>query len=187
MEHLAIDLGGKEPQICVRSSDGTILEERRTATASLKKYMAGRPGGGDLHRSVRGSRRGVGVGPRGAGRAGVPGEVVGSGGTRSQERPRRRSQSERGVVPDGSPSVHNPSKEARERKTTWGMREALVESRTKLVNTVRGWLRAGATRVPTGGVESIARRQPRAQGSRALELMGTSPERRFLEERLAAL
>jgi hypothetical protein len=29
MEHLAIDLGGKESQICVRSSDGRIVEERR--------------------------------------------------------------------------------------------------------------------------------------------------------------
>jgi hypothetical protein len=26
MEHIAIDLGGRESQICVRSSDGTIVE-----------------------------------------------------------------------------------------------------------------------------------------------------------------
>ena len=32
MEHVAIDLGGRESQICVRSSDGKIQEERRWAT-----------------------------------------------------------------------------------------------------------------------------------------------------------
>ncbi len=43
MEHLAIDLGGKESQICVRSSDGQILEERRCRTATLPAYLATRP------------------------------------------------------------------------------------------------------------------------------------------------
>jgi hypothetical protein len=43
MEHLAIDLGGKESQICVRSSDGQIVEERRCRTATLPAYLATRP------------------------------------------------------------------------------------------------------------------------------------------------
>src|SRR5688572_23996065 len=43
MEHLAIDLGGKESQICIRSLEGTILLERRMLTSSLKKYLAQRP------------------------------------------------------------------------------------------------------------------------------------------------
>ena len=43
MEHLAIDLGGKESQICVRSSDGEIVEERRCRTAMLPAYLATRP------------------------------------------------------------------------------------------------------------------------------------------------
>jgi hypothetical protein len=45
MEHLAIDLGGKESQICVRSSDGPIVEDRRCRTATLPAYLAGRPKG----------------------------------------------------------------------------------------------------------------------------------------------
>jgi hypothetical protein len=48
------------------------------------------------------------------------------------------------------PSVHVPSRQARERKTMCGMREALVGARTKLVNTVGGWLRA-ERRCPRGG------------------------------------
>jgi hypothetical protein len=43
VEHLAIDLGGRESQVCVRNVEGTILEERRCPTASLKKYLSGRP------------------------------------------------------------------------------------------------------------------------------------------------
>ena len=35
MEHLAIDLGGKESQICVRSADGQIVQERRCRTTTL--------------------------------------------------------------------------------------------------------------------------------------------------------
>src|ERR1700731_154323 len=43
MEHLAIDLGGRESQICVRSGDGQIVEERRCRTAALPAYLATRP------------------------------------------------------------------------------------------------------------------------------------------------
>jgi hypothetical protein len=43
MEHIAIDLGGRESQICVRSSDGEILEERQWPTAALKTYLGRRP------------------------------------------------------------------------------------------------------------------------------------------------
>src|SRR5262245_41711158 len=42
MEHLAIDLGSRESQICVRSSDGTILKEERVGTKSLGRYLAKR-------------------------------------------------------------------------------------------------------------------------------------------------
>jgi transposase len=48
------------------------------------------------------------------------------------------------------PSVHVPSLTARQRKTLCGMREALVGARTKVLNTVRGWLRAEGRR-PRGG------------------------------------
>lgn len=40
MQHVAIDLGGRESQICVRASDGKILEERRYPTRSLDRLMS---------------------------------------------------------------------------------------------------------------------------------------------------
>lgn len=43
MEHLAIDLGGRESPMCVRSSDGQMVEERRCRTAAVPKYPATRP------------------------------------------------------------------------------------------------------------------------------------------------
>ena len=43
MEHVGIDLGGKESQVCIRTAEGTILVERRMRTATLKRWVAGRP------------------------------------------------------------------------------------------------------------------------------------------------
>jgi transposase len=142
MEHLAIDLGGKESQICVRSSDGQIVEERRCRTATLPAYLATRPrsrvvvetcseafGIADAALSIGHEVRVV------------PGTLVRSlgVGARRVKTDRRDAQ----VLSEVScridlPSVHVPSRQARERKTMCGMREALVGARTKLVNTVRG-------------------------------------------------
>jgi predicted NBD/HSP70 family sugar kinase len=37
MNHVAIDLGGKESQICIRHSDGTIIEERKIPTRNCRR------------------------------------------------------------------------------------------------------------------------------------------------------
>ena len=45
MEHVAIDLGSRKSQICVRSSDGTVIKERRCTTPSrceLGRQVGGR-------------------------------------------------------------------------------------------------------------------------------------------------
>jgi hypothetical protein len=43
MEHIAIDLGGRESQICVRGPEGEIIEESRHPTARLSSYLKRRP------------------------------------------------------------------------------------------------------------------------------------------------
>ncbi len=43
MQHLAIDLGGKESQICVRDVKEQILEERRLLTKRLGEFLAKQP------------------------------------------------------------------------------------------------------------------------------------------------
>jgi len=40
MNHIAIDLGSKESQICVRGPDGAILEERKHPTRKLVELVA---------------------------------------------------------------------------------------------------------------------------------------------------
>ena len=77
------------------------------------------------------------------------------------------------------PSVHVPSRQARERKTMCGMREALVGARTKLVNTVRGWLRAEGRRPRSGELTTFAARV------RALYAETTLPT--YVERQLRAL
>jgi len=60
VEHLAIDLGGRESQICIRSSEGEVLLEHRLQTALVKRCLKGQssePGGaGDMHGGVSGGR-----------------------------------------------------------------------------------------------------------------------------------
>jgi transposase len=162
MQHIAIDLGGKESQICIREADGRIVEECRRPTAGLARYLGRREKArvvvetcseafaiadaalsfGHEVRVVPCSLvRSIGVGARGV------------------KTDRRDAQ----VLSEVScridlPSVHIPSSLSRERKTLCGMREALVEARTKLINTVRGWCRTQNHRLPTGDTSTFVRR-----------------------------
>jgi transposase len=43
VEHMGIDLGGRKSQVCVRSPDGAIVEERRLATAALAVFLKAQP------------------------------------------------------------------------------------------------------------------------------------------------
>src|SRR5688572_12083455 len=43
MEHVAIDLGGRKSQICVRTADGTLVEERSVSTEMLGRWLSKRP------------------------------------------------------------------------------------------------------------------------------------------------
>jgi len=43
MEHVAIDLGGMESQVCVRTHSGEIVQERKLATAGIGAYLKQRP------------------------------------------------------------------------------------------------------------------------------------------------
>jgi transposase len=64
------------------------------------------------------------------------------------------------------PSVHVPATTSRDRKTSCGLREILVGSRTKMVNAVRGWLRAA-------GLGPMVRSTPEAFPMRVREHVKT--------------
>jgi transposase len=162
MEHLAIDLGGSQSQVCVRSSDGQILLERRVRTSELGEFLAKRP----LSRvvletcaeafAVSDAALALGHQVRVVAATLVRSLGVGNRGLKTD---RRDAQ----VLSEIScridlPSVHIPSKQSRERKTKCGMRDGLVHSRTLLINTVRGWLRATSRRPRSGAAGSFALR-----------------------------
>ena len=162
MEHLAIDLGGRESQICVRSSEGQIIEEKRWPTKGLARYLAHRPPSRVILETCT-EAFGIADAALTAGHEVrvVPGTMVRSLGVGSRRTKNDRRDAQ--ILSEVScridlPSVHVPSQKARERKSLCGAREALVEARTKLVNTVRAWLRREARQLRSGGIETFPKR-----------------------------
>lgn len=151
MEHVAIDLGGRESQVCVRSAEGTILEEKRWPTRQLGGYLAQRPPSRVIVETCAEAFRVADLAAQlGHERRVVPATLVrslgvGERGLKSDKRDARKL-SEVSCRVD-LPSVHVPSQASRELKTALGMRDALVSARTMLINTVRGWLRAEAVSI----------------------------------------
>ena len=156
MNHLAIDLGSRESQICVRNSEGLILEEERRPTTGLGKYLAGKEKCRVVVEScaeafavadaARKSGHEVRVVPTSLVRA----LGVGSRGIKNDVRD-AQNLSKASCRMEDLPSVHVPGEVSRERKAMSAMRETLVEVRTKLVNSARSWLRTQGVGVLVGG------------------------------------
>lgn len=162
MEHVAIDLGGKESQICVRASEGNIIDERRWKTADLREYLGRRPKSRVTFETcaegffVADIAMSLGHEVRVVPATLVKALGVGERGLKTDKRDARKlSEMSCRMEVVG---VHVPSQQSRERKSMGSMREALVVSRTALINTVRGWMRAQARRVPGGAAETFHKR-----------------------------
>lgn len=188
MDHVAIDLGGRESQICVRAADGRILEETRVPTTGLKKYLGAKAASVVIIETCAEAFRvaddaeelghQVKVVPASLARS----LGVGSRGVKNDVRD-ARNLSEASCRMSTLPSVHVPAPEARERKAVCGMRDGLVGARTQLVNTVRGWIRGqgvGATK--RGAVETYPKRVRDHYRSRR-----QSPMPDFVERQLKAV
>ena len=162
MEHIAIDLGGRESQICVRNEAGQIVEERRWLTAKLDVYLRKRSSGRVILETcaeafwVADRAQEIGHEVRIVPSMLVRALGVGARGIKTDQRDAQKL-SEMSVLKD-VPSVHVPSQKSRDRKAICVAREALVESRTKLANTVRGLLRTEAKRFTRGSVDTLAAR-----------------------------
>lgn len=172
MEHVAIDLGGKESQVCCRGADGQILVERKLATSSLGKFLARRPPSRVILEtcseafSVADEALALGHQVRVVPATLVRTLGVGARGIKTDVRDAR-------ILSDVStridlPSVHVPSDLARERRAMVTAREQLVSSRTANINSVRGWMRTMLLKVRSGApstfpdrVREAASRHPR--------------------------
>jgi transposase len=162
VNHVAIDLGGRESQICIRSSDGAVVAEKKVRTAKLGELLSKMEPSRVLVETcseafwVADQARQHGHEPRVVPATVVRALGVGQRGLKTDVRDARllSEVSTRVLLP----SVHVPSRTARERKSLCAMREGLVGARTQLINTVRGWLRQELLRVKSGATETFSRR-----------------------------
>jgi transposase len=162
MNHVAIDLGGRESQICVRGADGTILDEKRHPTRLLEKLLTQwSPSRVILETSAEAFRIADAAKAAGHEVRVVPATLVktlgvGARGVKTDQRD-ARTLSEVSCRID-LPSVHIPTSASRELKSICGAREELVEVRTKLINNAHGWLRGQLWRIRSGAAASFHER-----------------------------
>jgi transposase len=163
VKHAAIDLGGKESQICIRSADGTILEELRHPTRKLPELLAK----WERSRVVMETSSEAFHIADAAKAAGhdvcvVPSIVVqqlgvGQRGIKNDERDAQALSEASCLLSNNMRSVHIPSHRARELKSIYGARQQLMNSARNFTNNVRGWMRTKLWRV-RGGREMLPER-----------------------------
>lgn len=161
MEHVAIDLGGRESQVCVRSPDGTVLAETRVPTLHLGELLR-RPQARVILETCAEAFAVADLAlEQGHQVRVVPASLVRSLGVGSRRTKTDRRDAQ--ILSEVScridlPSVHVPSPWSREAKSLCGMRDVLVQSRTQLVNTVRGYLRRHLKRLGRGTIGTLPER-----------------------------
>jgi len=162
MEHIGIDLGSKESQVCVRSADGTIVGEWRWRTDRLVTFLQGRPAARVILETcteafrIAAVAQGVGHDVRVVAATLVRSLGVGHRGLKNDVRDAR-------VLSEAScridlPSVHIPTATSQEVKALCVSREALIKTRTQLVSRVRGYVRARLGRVVRATPETLPKR-----------------------------
>lgn len=162
MKHVAIDLGGRESQICIREANGTILDEKRHSTRKLEELMKQwEPRRVIVETSAEAFRIADAAKAAGHQVRVVPATLVrtlgvGARGVKTDQRD-ARTLSEVSCRID-LPSVHIPTTISREIKSLCGSRDVLVGSRTSLVNNVRGWMRTQLWRIRPGAANTFTDR-----------------------------
>ena len=162
MNHVAIDLGSKESQVCIRQPDGSIVVEKKHPTRRLGEWMKQwSPSRVILETSSEAF--GVADAALAAGHEVrvVPATLakqlgVGERGVKTDQRDARQLSKVSCRI--DLPSVHIPSTEARQLRAIVRSREALVETRTKLINRVRGWLRTQLWKLRGRGTATLPER-----------------------------
>ncbi len=176
MQHVAIDLGGRESQVCVRAADGRILHEGKVATTSIESYLKRQPPSRVVLETCAEAfaiadkalalNHEVRVVPATL----APTLGVGSRGIKTDRRDAQML-SEVSCRID-LPSVHLPTRLAREQRSMCGVREELIAVRTALINCVRGWTRTMLLKFPSGVTSTLTKRIREA----ALKQPGGLPE-----------
>lgn len=162
MQHVAIDLGSRDSQVCIRTADGTIVEEKKRPTRDLATWMKTWPPSRVILETSSEAFRVADA----AKAAGHEVRVVRS------TLAKQLGIGERGIKTDirdartlsllscrtDVESVHIPTEQTRLLRSTIRSRELLVQSRTQLINHIKGWLRTQLWRVRSGAPETLADR-----------------------------
>jgi transposase len=174
MQHVAIDLGGRESQICIRNPDGTIKEEMRRPTKMLPRlFTQWSQSRVILETSAEAFRIADAAKQAGHEVRVVPATLakslgVGARGIKTDLRD-ARALSEVSCRID-LPSVHIPTELSRELKSMCGNRESLLQCRTRLINNVRGWLRTQLWRTRSGATTTFPSRLRESAQTNGLQL-----------------
>jgi transposase len=145
MDHIAIDLGSSESQICRRDPTGTIVEQKRLRTVRIEKYLEKLSPSRVIVETCSEAFRVADIAKRhGHEVRVVPATMVRSLGVGA--RGIKTDQRDAALLSEVScridlPSVHVPSSRSREHRSLNKSRERLIAARTMLVNNVRGWAR----------------------------------------------
>jgi transposase len=167
MHHIAIDLGSIKSQISIRTDDGTIISERKVNTHNVAAHLpCDEPGRVILETcseafAVADVVKNIGLEPVVVPATLSPLLGVGQHGIKNDKTDANNlSKASCGFAAARlpMPSVHIPSQQSRERKSQIAMRQTMVECRTAMINSIRGWLRSYLILVPTGEAESFPQR-----------------------------
>ncbi|HMF92697.1 MAG TPA: transposase [Vicinamibacterales bacterium] len=146
MDHIGIDLGSRDSQVCVRGESGDIIEETRCATRELEGVLRNRPPARVVMETCTEAFRIATV----ARRHGHEVRIVAATLVRSLGVGQRRLKNDvrdARTLSEAScrinlPSVHIPSVSSQEVKAICVSREALIKARTQLVSRVRSYVRS---------------------------------------------
>jgi len=163
MNHVAVDLGSRKSQICVRSPDGQVLQEAKIETKALKAFF------GQMEKSrvvletcseaftiadyASSTGHEVCVVPATL----APNLGVGQRGVKTDKKD-AQNLSMASCRMEKLPSVHRPSALARDRRSMITHRGTLISARTMSVNSVKGWARAQLLSIPKGTTGKFPRR-----------------------------
>jgi transposase len=163
VEHLAIDLGKRESQICLRDERGEILKESRVDTCEIGEVLRrqSKPTRVVVETCAEAFSVADEVLEMGHEVRVVPATLakalgVGERGIKTDRRD-ARALSKASVQMDLG-SVHIPSQHARDLKAACGHRDVMVRTRTLLINNARGYLRTRRIRLNATTAKSFVNR-----------------------------
>jgi transposase len=146
MDHIGIDLGSRDSQVCIRDESGDIIQEMRCRTGELEGLLRNRPPARVVLETCTEAFRIAAV----ARRHGHEVRIVAATLVRSLGVGQRRLKNDvrdARMLSEAScridlPSVHIPSVSSQEVKAICVSRETLIKARTQLVSRVRSYVRS---------------------------------------------